>query len=117
MGVNINDQHKSRHYKQLFDSILCIDVRFNKGLKNEDLKPIVGETCLDVVVDKDVGDSDGLIVVIQRIQKFAASDKIVGVLTFGMKTNNRWFMINDYETTTDKSKVKYLFIVLSGENH
>ncbi|CAF3784953.1 unnamed protein product [Rotaria magnacalcarata] len=61
---------------------------------------------------------DGLIVVVQHIKKFVTSDIIIGVLAIGIKSNNRWFIIDKYEAKNNQDKTEHeLNYLLDATNH
>ncbi|CAF2105186.1 unnamed protein product [Rotaria magnacalcarata] len=119
IGVDSNDTNKSRHFKQLFNNIICNDVCFNIAPKGEEgIELITGEPCFDLIVDKYIGDDDGLIVVVQHIKKFVTSDIIIGVLAIRIKSNNRWFIIDKYEAKNNQDKTEHeLNYLLDATNH
>ncbi|CAF3112400.1 unnamed protein product [Rotaria socialis] len=119
IGVDSNDTNKSRHFKQLFNNIICNDVCFNIAPKGKrGIESITGEPCFDLIVDKYIGDGDGLIVVVQHIKKFVTSDIIIGVLAIGIKSNNRWFIIDKYEAKNNQDKTeRELNYLLDATNH
>lgn len=102
---NINNNNKSRHYRQLLNNIICNDVCFG-------LQPNAGEPCLDLFIDKLLHDGDGLIVGVQHIKKFLKSDIVIGVFAIGINSNNRWFVMNTSEMENNQSKFKIFIILL-----
>ncbi|CAF2919268.1 unnamed protein product, partial [Rotaria sp. Silwood2] len=117
IGVDLNDNNKSRHYKQLFNNIICNDICFNKASK-KGFEQNVGEPSLDLFVDKYMKDGDGLIVSVQHVKKFLTSDIIIGIFAIGMTSNSRWFVINTSEIENNQNKTKEeLEYLLLATNH
>ena len=90
---------KLNHYKQLFTNVICNDVCFNLCESNS-IEVITGESYMDLIVDKHMGNGERLVVVVQRVLTVAAlnvkSNILIGVLAVGIETDNRWFAVDPY---------------------
>lgn len=102
--INLDDKNQSIHYKQLLKNILFSNVCFNLPSVTPD---ITGESNIDLIVDKDFGDDNPVVIVVQHVIKFAISDLILGVLVIQTKTNNHYFMVDVSEIENKQSKVVF----------
>jgi hypothetical protein len=94
IGVDIDNKKESYHYKQLLNNIICNNVHFNKPSETEESEQTAGSASLDLIVDKHLGNGRRVVLIIQRVKRFGVSDILIGVLAIGIKTNNRWFVID-----------------------
>ena len=93
-------------YDQILDQIKCNAIGLNAGTKNPEK---TGEAYVDVVIDDPRKDGERVVVVTQRVQRFDASDVLIGILVLAVNANNRWFWINPSILTADDDDGKWSY--------
>src|SRR4051812_13548271 len=93
-GPGVDHEVESGHYKQLISNIIGNIPCFNLSPRRRANLDETGEAALDLIVDKKLKDGERVVVVIQRVNQFAKSSIIVGVLVIGTKSNNRWYSLD-----------------------
>ncbi len=106
IGIDVDKNDESFHYKQLLNKIICNNVQFNQAPEFDLSEERVGTSALDLIVDKHMGDGERLVVAIQHINKFNVFDIFIGVIIIGVKTKNRWFIINRSAIKKKPGKLK-----------
>lgn len=106
--LGIDHGIKSGHYKQLINNIIGNIPCFNTSPHPRVDPRETGEAALDLIVDKKSNDGERLIVVIQRVNQFAKSSIIVGTLVIGLKSNNRWYSLDQAAIKETHGKINIL---------
>ena len=71
-----------------------------------DEKEGLDQSGLDVVVDKYRTGEERVVVLAQRVRKFAVAELVVGYMVIGTESGNRWFWMNPSADHFDKSNRK-----------
>jgi bisphosphoglycerate-dependent phosphoglycerate mutase len=100
--TTVKKNEKINHYQQMFTNVILNDVCFNIPAETDAMAKITGESYLDLIVDKHMGNGERLVLVVQRVARRFGSEIIsnipIGVLVIGIKSHNRWFAINPSST-------------------
>jgi uncharacterized protein YbcI len=81
------------------------------GTESDKLEKIIGTDSIDVFVDRYLGDDERLVVIVKCIKKFTISGILFGVLATEIKTNNRWFALDQSTMNNNQSKVEKFFLL------
>ncbi|CAF5174811.1 unnamed protein product [Rotaria magnacalcarata] len=100
--TSIDDINKSSSGKVLLNNIKYSDVCFNL---NTDF-PENGEGNIDLLVNRNLGEENHTIYIIQNVTKFTTGNEIIGVLAIETKTNKPRFMVNVFQGQNNQSKAK-----------